>query len=153
MHKLRRAVAADAPAIRLLEKELINHERDIIPIIKEGDDVYYKNIPALIADVENTVVMVAEEDGKIIGCGMGQIRQNEHYYKNRYFGYVGMMSVSKAYRGRGLAGEIIQSLISWFKQKGVSEAQLKVFSNNDNAIKAYKKLGFESYSIDMRVEI
>lgn len=153
MHTIRPAVAADAPAIRLLEKELISHERGIMPIIKDGDDVYYKNIPALIADAENTIVMVVEKDNKLIGCGMGQIRQNEHYYKHKYFGYIGMMSVSRDYRGKGLAGEIIQSLIGWFKKKGVTEAQLRVFSNNENAIKAYKKMGFESYSTDMRLEI
>ena len=153
MFIIRKAVAADIPALRILEKELIEHERKIIPAIKDGDDVYYQNIPALINDAVNTLVLVMTINGEVIGCGMGQIRKNEHYYKDECFGYIGMMSIAHNYRGNGYGPLIIEELINWLKTKNVNEVQLKAFAGNHGALKAYKKLGFENFSIDMKLEI
>ncbi len=150
---IRQATMYDVPQVRLLEKELIEHERGIELPIKEGDDVYYYDIPQLINDATNSHLLVMEHDGEIIACGLGQIRENKHYYTEKYFGYVGLMSVKKEYRGRGYGRDIINLLLQWFKTKNITEVKLKVFANNPGAIKAYRKLGFEDFSIDMRVEI
>lgn len=153
MTTIRGAVLADAQQIRLLEKQLIDHERGVIDIIKEGDEVKYQDIMALIQDKENTLLLVMEKEGEIIACGFGQVRRNADYYKHAHFGYIGMMSVSMEHRGQGYAGDIIKELFAWFKTKNITEVKLKVFTNNPGAIKAYGKLGFEEYSKDMRLEI
>src|SRR3569623_555738 len=142
MVKIRTATLQDVQALRLLEKELINHERNLISAIKEGEDVKYQDIRKLIEDTENTRLLVMENDGTVIACGFAQLRRNAEYYKEEIFGYIGMMSVSSLHRGKGFGGDIIKELLKWLKTKNITEVKLKVFSNNTGAIKAYRKLGF-----------
>jgi RimJ/RimL family protein N-acetyltransferase len=153
MYSIRPAAIIDIPQIRALEKELIEHERGIAECIKDEEDLFYYNISEIIHDADTSRLLVAEKDGEIIACGMGQIRLNKHYYKEKCFGYIGLMSVKKEYRGNGYGGEIIKALQEWFKTKKIAEVKLKVFANNLNAVNAYKKLGFKDFSIDMRLEI
>lgn len=153
MYKVRPAVAADVPGIRLLEKELIKHERLYDKKIKEGDELHYYDIEGLINRSDNSVIMVVEKDNELVGCGLGEIRKNEHFYNNAWFGYIGMMSLKKEHRGTGLGGEIIKALLEWFKSKGITEAKLKVIPGNTGALRAYEKLGFETFISEMRLEI
>lgn len=153
MFIIRPATLDDVDQVRLLEKELINHERGITPTIKEGEELRYQNIPGLIADKDKTNLLVMEMDGQVIACGFGQIRENEDAYKEQYFGYIGMMSVKHSYRGKGYGRDIIQALVAWFKTKNIQEVKLQVFAGNPGALKAYKKLGFEDFLTIMRLEI
>lgn len=153
MYTIRPAAPADAPQIRLLEKELVKHERLYDTKIKEGDDVYYYDIAGLINHSDISVIMIVEKDGELVGCGLGEIRKNEHFYNNEYYGYIGMMSVKKELRGAGLGGEIIKALLQWFKARNITEAKLKVIPGNTGALKAYEKLGFETFINEMRLEI
>ena len=137
----------------MLEKELVKHERAIDPKIKEGDEVYYYDIKGVISQSGKSLIIVIEKDGELIGCGLGEIRKNDHFYVTEYYGYIGMMSVKKEYRGAGLGGEIIKALLQWFKSKNISEAHLKVIPGNTGALKAYEKLGFEIFISEMRLEI
>lgn len=143
----------DVDQVRLLEKELINHERSISSTIKEDEDLHYQDIPGLIADKANTKLLVMEKDGQLIACGFGQIREDERIFKQQYYGYIGMVSVTEAQRGKGYVREIINALIDWFKTKGMHDVKLQVFSKNAGAVKAYKKLGFEEFLTTMRLEI
>lgn len=151
--KARPATIADAPAIRALEKELIVYERTLEPSLKPDENLYYYDILSIIRDSENAILIVLEDDGAIIGCGFGEIRSNEHYYRQEKFGYIGLMSVTEQYRGQGLGGMIIQALLDFFKSKNIREVKLKVFSNNDPAIRAYEKMGFEGYFLEMKRSI
>jgi len=153
MLKIRPATMDDVDQLRLLEKELINHERNVSKTIKEDEELRYQNIPGLIADKEKTNLLVMEMDGRLIACGFGQIRENEHIFKEPYFGYIGMVSVTNEHRGKGYGRDIIQALIAWFKTKNIQEVKLQVFTDNDGAVKAYKKLGFQDFLTFMRIEI
>ncbi len=153
MVKLRAATQGDALRIRLLEKELIGFERELVPAIQDGDDIWYYDIAGIIDDHENSLLLVIEADNELVGCGIGQIRKNKHYYKLPYFGFIGMMCVKAAYRNNGYGGDIIKELLRWFKTKNIEEVRLTVFPNNPGAIKAYQKLGFEDFLLEMKLEI
>lgn len=58
---------------------------------------------------------------------------------------LGLVYVLNNYRGRNLAGEMIEFAISDFNSKypDIKEMHVQVFGNNTSAIKAYKKVGFE----------
>jgi len=153
MFTIRPATLDDVDQVRLLEKELINHERSVSATIKEDEELRYQNIPGLIADKEKTNLLVMEMDGQLIACAFGQIREDEHIFKEPYFGYIGMVSVKKEYRGKGYGRDIIDALIAWFKTKNLRNVKLQVFAENTGAARAYKKLGFEDFLTTMRLEI
>ena len=148
----RRATLEDIPRLRELEQALVVFERDIEPTLKEGPLEYY-DIPALIADTQNAVVLVLESDGEIMACGLAQIRENNPSHRNAQYGYVGLMYVSPEHRGQGLGRRIIQELEQWCVEKGLKEMQLDVYASNSSAIGAYAKAGFSPYISRMRKDL
>lgn len=63
--------------------------------------------------------------------------------KIKHSGYLTVF-MEKEYRGKGLGKELMKTLIQWGKaNKLIRKMTLSVFSNNKNAIKLYKKVGFK----------
>jgi ribosomal protein S18 acetylase RimI-like enzyme len=48
---------------------------------------------------------------------------------------------------------ILDELIGWAKTKNISEVRLDVYSQNESAVKAYEKAGFESLLTTMRMKV
>jgi len=44
---------------------------------------------------------------------------------------------------------IIKEIIKWLKSRKVTDYSLQVYSNNLDAIKAYEKMGFKGYMLEM----
>lgn len=149
--QLRPATPADVPTLRAFESQLVAHERSVVPTLKQEGVLEYYDIPALIADEEKSIVLLAEVNGIPVGCGLGQIRANDACYTEAHFGYIGLMYVSPEQRGKGIVQKIIDRLKAWFESKGISEIHLKVFANNPMAIRAYEKCGFEPLIHEMRL--
>ncbi|MGC6422305.1 MAG: GNAT family N-acetyltransferase [Flavobacteriaceae bacterium] len=56
-----------------------------------------------------------------------------------------------AYRGMGVNGKILSYLFEWGKARGYEEFQLTVYAENQSAVKAYQKAGFEPEIFMMRI--
>lgn len=83
---------------------------------------------------------VAKLDGLIIGNINFQAGTKPRIQHSGEFG----LSVLKKYWGNGIANELLTSLIFWAKStKIVGKINLQVREDNENAIKLYKKHGFE----------
>ncbi|HEV7329438.1 MAG TPA: GNAT family N-acetyltransferase [Flavisolibacter sp.] len=86
---------------------------------------------------------MAEREGRPVACGYSRIGPSKHFYRTEKHAYLGMMYVIPEERGKGINAAIIQALIKLANERGITEICLEVFSKNNSAIKAYKKLGFE----------
>ncbi len=150
---IRKATIADVNKIRLLELELIAFEQQIVPSLKQSGEIHYYDIPAVLTDEDRSLLLLLEVAGELAGCGLGQIRINKDYYQETYFGYIGLMSVKPAFRGKGYGPRIMNDLLDWFRSKNIKEVKLKVFSNNDGAIASYKKVGFTELMTEMRMDL
>ena len=88
---------------------------------------------------ENTVFIVAEERGEIIGSLMCAGRERVKIRHNTVLG----MSVKKEYRNQGIGSRLMEYAINWAKGTGVvKRIELHVFETNNQAIHLYKKYGF-----------
>ena len=89
---------------------------------------------------ENSIYLVAEIEGKIVGslnC------KGSHRQAIRHAVTLGM-SVDKAYRNKGIGGQLMTHAIEWAKGTGiVKRIELAVFERNAIAIHLYQKFGFE----------
>ena len=150
MH-IRKATQNDLPTLQRFMQGIITAERPMDPTLKEGEISYY-DLGAYI-DAEDTEVVVAEVDGRLVGSGYGQVRKNKDYFKYPEYGYIGFMFVEKEYRGQHIAKSIIDNLVEWFSTKNIEEIRLTVYDKNPVAIKAYEKAGFEKHLIEMRLNI
>jgi len=98
---------------------------------------------AILADFaasENSVFLVAESGGKIVGvlnCRGGSRRAVRHA------AMLGI-SVDRDWRGKGIGSQLMARAIQWAKGTGIiKRIELAVFERNSVAIQIYQKFGFE----------
>jgi ribosomal protein S18 acetylase RimI-like enzyme len=78
--------------------------------------------------------VLARIDGETVGCGQVAL---EHGLAGIYD-----MVTATAFRGRGVATEIVNDLLTWAWNHGASHAYLQVDANNAPALATYRKFGF-----------
>jgi GNAT superfamily N-acetyltransferase len=149
---IRKATLDDMPALLEFEQGLVDAERPMDDMIIAKEVTHYYDIPALIHGPDVTL-LVAETDGKNIGCGYGRIMENNRWNIEKLYGYIGFMYVLPEFRGKGISDRIINRLCEWFREKGLREVRLKVYETNEPAIKAYRKSGFFEHMKEMRMKI
>jgi RimJ/RimL family protein N-acetyltransferase len=93
------------------------------------------------ASSENSILLVAEMDGKIIGtlnCRGRSDRKAIHHSVA-----IGM-SVDQDWRGQGIGTLLMTNFIDWARETGfIKRIELMVFERNEIAIHLYQKFGFE----------
>ena len=146
---IRQATSADLPTLLEFEQGVVIAERPFNSKIRDGT-VHYYDLAALIAN-DLSMVLIAEVDGVAIGCGHGTIRKSDDFLVHERNAYLGLMYVDPAYRGQGVAQQVIQNLLDWSRGHGVHDFYLDVYADNDAAVRAYEKFGFRSSLIEMKM--
>lgn len=147
--KIRKATLADLNTLLAFEQGVIAAERPFDPTLKEEIISYYdirKMIPA--TDVE---IIVAVVDNQIIASGYARLEVAKPYLKHKNYGHLGFMYTIPEYRGQGVNAKIIAALKEWCNSQDATEIRLDVYSDNENAIKAYTKFGFKKHLTNMRL--
>jgi RimJ/RimL family protein N-acetyltransferase len=131
------------------ERGIIERERPFDPTIQDGDIHYYDL--AQMMTLPTVEIAVAELNGEIIGSGYARIRDSKHYLKHQKHAYLGFMFVSPQHRGKGVNQKIIDALKQWAITQNMTELRLEVYNDNENAIRAYEKVGFSRLMVEMRM--
>ena len=88
---------------------------------------------------KNTIFIVAEEFGKVVGyVGL---------YKVLNEGSITNIAVLPGYKRIGVGENLMRVLIKMSKDFGVKSMTLEVRESNEGAIRLYNKLGFESVGV------
>ncbi|MGC5743181.1 GNAT family N-acetyltransferase [Chryseobacterium sp. NFX27] len=147
----REATEQDLPVLLEFEQGIVSAERPFNSTLIDGE-IHYYDLLHLIRS-EEALVLVTEEENEIIASGYALVKKPGNNYSNfdRY-AYLGFMYVKPEHRGKGVNKLILNELISWAKSKGMSEIRLDVYSQNESAVKAYEKGGFEPLLVTMRMK-
>jgi GNAT superfamily N-acetyltransferase len=148
---MRTATIEDLPILLQFQQGIVEAERPFDPTLGEGELIYH-DIPAIIASADAELV-VATIDGKIVGCGYGQIRDAETYLRHAKYCYVGLVFVLPAYRGMGVNQAILDALKEWSRARNIFEMRLEVYADNVRAKRAYEKTGFVPHMLVMRTDL
>lgn len=149
---LRQATVADLEILLQFEQNILEAERPFNSSIKPVDASYY-DLKDMIND-DNTLLLVAYIDNQIIGSGYAQIRPSKtSSLIHKTHSYLGFMYVETEFRGLGINNKIIDELIKWTKNQGVSNLYLDVYEGNKAAIRAYEKVGFSMSLVEMKLNI
>lgn len=148
--KIRHANEEDLQQIVRLSEKLGRDESAMdsmvspLPSEFQNPDWILKNIKG-----ENTVVFVAEADGRLVGYSLGWVSQPWSYRAKR--GYICDCFVEKSYRRRGIGKALVNAMLGWFKNKGVECVEADVYSRNTPSLTLFKALGFEEVSKRLRL--
>jgi ribosomal protein S18 acetylase RimI-like enzyme len=149
--KIRKASMVDLEQLLAFEQDLIKMERPFDPTIKP-DPVNYYDLKAMLSSPHIEVV-VAETGNKIIASGYARIDRSKPFLKHNNHAYLGFMYVLPEYRGQGINKRIIDALKTWAAIQNITEFSLEVYYDNVSAIKAYEKIGFSKYVLEMRFNL
>lgn len=150
--KIRKATCQDLPILRDFEQRLVSYERKIEETLVQEGSIQYYDLEELLGSQIAHIVLV-EIEGRSIGCGLIDIRDNFPFHNKKQYGYLGLIYVDENYRGQNIGTQIVDKLVGWAKLQGISEIRLQVYASNLSAIKSYKKQGFQSYIEELKLSI
>ncbi|MGB3150212.1 MAG: GNAT family N-acetyltransferase [Maribacter sp.] len=146
---IRKAMPSDLDILLQLEQGVIAAERPFDPTIRENPVSYYDLKSMLINP--KALILVATKDNVIVSCGYALEKDARPYLNHKTYAYLGFMFTLPAFRGRGINAMIISELQEWASQNGLKEVRLTVYNNNEPALRAYEKVGFQRHIIEMRL--
>jgi RimJ/RimL family protein N-acetyltransferase len=92
------------------------------------------------ATSENSIYLVAEVDGEIVGtavCTGGKRRATRHVTT------LGGMAVAKGWRNQGIGNQLMERAMAWARETEiVKRVELSVFARNEIALHLYRSFGF-----------
>lgn len=80
-------------------------------------------------------LLVAEEDGKILGICFGHIEP-----ENKKTGYLWYIAIDPIFQGRDIGSKLLENLTDYFRSQGVEK--IEVGTAKPKAVSFYKKHGF-----------
>jgi RimJ/RimL family protein N-acetyltransferase len=145
---IREATFSDLDTLLEMEQGIIEAERPYDPTIRKIDTRYY-DLGAMLNSPDIRLVVAENQEG-IMGTGYARIDQARPFLLHEKQVYLGFMFILPAYRGQGINRLIIEDLLHWGHTRGHEEFRLEVYVDNTSAIRAYEKIGFQPYSLEMR---
>jgi len=140
--KVRQATLDDVPALVALFQELDRMQSDwrvFTPRPGFYDEVGAKYREAM--NTENAVVLVAEDDGEVVGRAYGEVRVPSRFSDERAMELSGVV-VRAGYRGRGVGQALVKEAARFAKEIGVEWIELKTFAPNQGAMAFWEGMGF-----------
>lgn len=148
---IRPATPEDLPTLLRFEQGIITAERPYDQTLKP-DPISYYDIGEMISD-PNAEVAVAVSDGRLIGSGYAIKKASRHYLNPPFHAFIGFLYVEPDFRGRGINQRVLDHLFAWARAKDLPEIHLTVYPDNAPAIRAYEKVGFDPYILEMRLNL
>jgi GNAT superfamily N-acetyltransferase len=147
--KVRRATVEDVPTLVHLFQELDRLQRDwrvFTPRPGFYDEVGLKYRKAMGTD--QAVVLVAEDDGDIVGMAYGEVRVPSRFSDERALEVSGVV-VRSGHRGKGVGRALVKEAAQFATDRGVGWVELKTFSPNEGAMDFWEGLGFRPRVIQL----
>lgn len=136
---IRPATMDDAAALEVLIRQL-------------GYDENAVDIAVRLAEMERAglVALVAELDGRVVGCLATSIMRVLH--RPKPVGRISMMVVEKGLRSRGIGAELVRAAEAWLKGQGCGLVEVTSNLKRKDAHRFYERQGFEPTSLRFAVE-
>lgn len=150
-----------------IESATINDYRYLSPLVidfEQGLNIEHKNPPLSEKQIRRSkrylkkylldktcTYLVYRKNEKIIAYSFLSIDDD-----NQELGFINELFVILNERKKGIASELMEQSLNWFKEKKCQQVQLTVNKKNEFALKVYKKNGFNIHEgdyIDMRINI
>jgi GNAT superfamily N-acetyltransferase len=150
--KIRKATRRDLPQLLNLSKELRRYHRRFSGFEALHKDARKRWTKFALKNIRspNGLVLVAEQDNKLIGYALGLVKKNIPIYKLEKIGHFSDLFVTSSLRGKGVASLLKKEMFKWFRAKKLPMAKIHVHAENNYARAVYKKWKFNDFHIVMR---
>lgn len=143
---IRNAETKDIESIVKLHIYLVNHLVSLKPerytVSNKEANIFKQKLERIFSD-KNALVLVYEENKRVLGYAIGRIKDYPPLVKFGKYGEFDEIVLDKKIQGKGIAKELSDKLMNFFKSKKVKIVEGLIDSNNNISLNAFKKLGFE----------
>ncbi|MBN2101645.1 MAG: GNAT family N-acetyltransferase [Candidatus Aenigmarchaeota archaeon] len=147
---IRRAAIGDFEALKEIKTEFFRWECEQDSML---DPAYIKRVLGmrLAKNIrqKNTVFVIAEENGKVIGFAGAEIKKNGSDLKARQQGHLFSLYVRPNHRRKGIAEKLLNEVMKWFKEKKIDYLTLERWDHNKIAASLYRKFGYRDRVVSM----
>jgi ribosomal protein S18 acetylase RimI-like enzyme len=151
--RIRPATEDDLPALMGLFYELARFQESWRVFTPRPDvrDEMQRRYRADLADPDAFLV-VAEQDGLVVGMASGHLHKPSTF-SDELAVELGSVYVQPEYRGRGVAAALTADVAEFARERAVKRVTLKTFAQNEEALQAWQRLGFEPRMIQMTASV
>jgi ribosomal protein S18 acetylase RimI-like enzyme len=102
---------------------------------------------AALADPD-ALLLVAEEEGETVGMAAGHVHQPSTF-STELAVELSSVYVRPSHRRQGVARRLTAEVARFARSRGVDRITLKTFSQNEEAVEAWARMGFEPRALQM----
>jgi ribosomal protein S18 acetylase RimI-like enzyme len=154
--QIRRAVAADGPALGRMGAALMRQHHQFDParfMLPDGPEAGYEWWLGKEMKSKTAVVLVAEAAGKVIGYAYGRIEDRDwNDLLDKHGGFHDVW-VEAGQRGHGAGRLLINELFKTLTDLGATQVVLKTASKNQAAQRLFSNMGWRSTMVEMTRDI
>jgi ribosomal protein S18 acetylase RimI-like enzyme len=103
-------------------------------------------------DDPDALLVVAEQDGQIVGMAAGHLHKPSMMSEELAV-ELGSVYVKPEHRERGVAGALTAEVARFAGEHGVERITLKTFAQNEEALVAWQRLGFQPRMVQMTAPV
>jgi ribosomal protein S18 acetylase RimI-like enzyme len=146
--QVRRVAAHDLEAVLDLWEEMMNYharlDRRFQPTV-DAREAFRETLQQWAAD-ESKRVLVAEQQGNVVGYIIGHLAENPPIFELRHYAHVSDICVMPDCRRRGVGRKLFSALRNWLRGQGLSVVQLSVAGRNTVSQAFWREMGFEDFT-------
>ena len=128
-------------------------KEDLLHLIENGPPGLSRG--SKMEEDDKTLILVAEEDGKIIGHAFIKLLdspETRNTYAARIL-YIDDICVDEEYRGRHVAKSLFEHVLEYAKKEGFDRIELNVWEKNETARAFYESLSMKPLKTTMYLEL
>jgi ribosomal protein S18 acetylase RimI-like enzyme len=153
---IRRAIAADLPAIGRLGALLVRTHHDFDPLrfvaaTPKTEQGYGSYLGSQLANPD-VIVLVAEREGELLGYTYAGLEGFDYMALRGPAGALYDIVVDPAHRGRGVGRMLLDATLAALEARGVPRIVLSTAERNEVAQHLFERAGFRRTMIEMTRE-
>lgn len=102
---------------------------------------------------EDNILLVAKIEEDVIGYAYCIIEEESNELVISKTTLLDGIFIEEKYRKHGVATKLINECKNWSKKTGAKFFEIKIISENSNALKLYEEIGFKDFEHKMRMEL
>ncbi len=154
---IRTAARTDLPRIGRLGALLVEEHHAFDPrrflAARNRTPADYAGFMGTQLDAANAIVLVAEEQGDVIGYTYGTVEGYDYMALRGPAGVLQDIIVDPDYRGRGVGRLLLDAMLAQLQARGVPRVVLSTAEGNEGAQQLFSRAGFRRTMIEMTREV
>lgn len=142
---IRKATGADFSSVYFLHVKMVQKLITLNPArfeLKKNEQETFKFYFAEYINDPQKCLYVCEREGLVVGYGSARVEKSVSFEKYPEHGWVSEVSIREDFQNKGIGGEIMDAILSFFKSHNLKTTYFLVETNNLQSIKAWEKRGF-----------